>query len=129
VSEILPSCSWDPGTSNLSQNDLNYPTYDSTQNLKIVLQTRHTESFEGLNSSLAQSTGKLWSCKVAQNSMRDFEAWYICTPVSNVLTPWRLGGFGDFRKKTAVFGCLTNALAPPPIVLESCSKAQTDPPV
>jgi len=46
-----------------------------------------------------------------------------------VLTPWRLGGFGDFRKKTAVFGCLTNALAPPPIVLESCSKAQTDPPV
>jgi len=34
------------------------------------------------------------------------------------LTPWRLGGFGDFRKKTAVFGCLTNALAPPPIALE-----------
>jgi len=23
-------------------------------------------------------------------------------------------------KKTAVFGCLTNALAPPPIALESC---------
>jgi len=32
-------------------------------------------------------------------------------------SPWRLGGFGDFRKKTAVFGCLTNALAPPPIAL------------
>jgi len=31
--------------------------------------------------------------------------------------------------KTAVFGCLTNALAPPPIVLESCSRAQTDRPV
>jgi len=29
-------------------------------------------------------------------------------------------------KKTAVFGCLTNALAPPPIALESCSRAQTD---
>jgi len=43
-------------------------------------------------------------------------------------TPWRLGGFGDFRKKTAVFGCLTNALAPPPIELESCSTAQTDRP-
>jgi len=45
------------------------------------------------------------------------------------LTLWRLGGFGDFRKKTAVFGCLTNALAPPPIALESCSTAQTDRPV
>jgi len=45
------------------------------------------------------------------------------------LTLWRLGGFGDFRKKTAVFGCLTNTLAPPLIVLESCSTAQTDWPV
>jgi len=33
------------------------------------------------------------------------------------------------QKKTAVFGCLTNVLAPPPIVLESCSVAQTDRPV
>jgi len=32
-------------------------------------------------------------------------------------------------KKTAVLGCLTNALAPLPIVLESCSMAQTDRPV
>jgi len=31
--------------------------------------------------------------------------------------------------KTAVFGCLTNALAPLPIALESCSTAQTDQPV
>jgi len=46
-----------------------------------------------------------------------------------LLNPWRLGGFGDFRKKTAVFGCLTNALAPPPIALKSCSTAQTDQPV
>jgi len=45
------------------------------------------------------------------------------------LTPWRLGGFGNFPKKTAVFGCLTNALAPPLIALESCSTAQTDRPV
>jgi len=45
------------------------------------------------------------------------------------LTPWCLGGFGDFRKKTAVFGCFTNALAPPQIALESCSTAQTDRPV
>jgi len=33
------------------------------------------------------------------------------------------------QKKPAVFGCLTNALAPPPIALESCSAAQTDQPV
>jgi len=46
-----------------------------------------------------------------------------------ILTLWRLAGFGDFRKKTAVFSCLTNALAPPPITLESCSTAQTDQPV
>jgi len=32
------------------------------------------------------------------------------------------------QKKTAVFGCLTNALAPVPIALESCSTAQTDRP-
>jgi len=31
--------------------------------------------------------------------------------------------------KTAVFGCLTNALAPPPTALQSCSRAQTDQPV
>jgi len=40
---------------------------------------------------------------------------YICTSIS----AW----------KTAVFSCLTNALAPPPIALESCSRAQTDWPV
>jgi len=34
-----------------------------------------------------------------------------------------------FQKKTAIFGCLTNALAPLPIALESCSTAQTDRPV
>ena len=32
-------------------------------------------------------------------------------------------------QKTAVFGCLTNALAPAPIALESCSRTQTDRPV
>jgi len=47
-----------------------------------------------------------------------------------ILTFLRLSGFGDFRKKkTAVSSCLTNALAPPLIALESCSTAQTDRPV
>jgi len=32
----------------------------------------------------------------------------------------------DFSLKPAVVSCLTNALAPPPIALESCSMAQTD---
>jgi len=32
----------------------------------------------------------------------------------------------DFSLKSAVFSCLTNAIAPPPIALESCSRAQTD---
>jgi len=31
--------------------------------------------------------------------------------------------------KPAVVSCLTNAIDPPPIVLESCSRAQTDRPV
>jgi len=33
-----------------------------------------------------------------------------------------------FQPKTAVFGCLTNALAPLSIALESCSRAQPDRP-
>ena len=40
--------------------------------------------------------------------------WYIHTLISALIT--------------AVFGCLTNALAPPPIALESCSTAQMDQP-
>jgi len=32
----------------------------------------------------------------------------------------------DFGLKPAIVSCLTNALAPPPIALESCSRAQKD---
>ena len=50
-----------------------------------------------------------------------------CGQILNTLAS---GWFWRFlQKKTAVFGCLTNALAPPPIALESCSTAQTDRPV
>jgi len=35
----------------------------------------------------------------------------------------------DFGLKPAVFGCLTNAIPPSPIVLQSCSRAHTDQPV
>jgi len=42
----------------------------------------------------------------------------------------RAAWFRQFsQKKPAVFGCLTNALAPLPIALESCSAAQTDWPI
>jgi len=59
---------------------------------------------------------------VVYSNIEDIDEWLL-------LTLWRLGGFGDFCKKTAVFGCLTNALAPPPIALESCPTAQADRPV
>jgi len=35
----------------------------------------------------------------------------------------------DFSLKTAVFGCLINAIIPPPIALDSCSMAQMDWPI
>jgi len=42
------------------------------------LQTRRlTEPFEGLDSSLAQSAGKLWSCKAAWNYQ--LNAWFQST--------------------------------------------------
>jgi len=47
-----------------------------------------------------------------------------------LLNTLRTAWFRRFsQKKTAVFGCLTNVLAPPPIALESCSTAQPDQPV
>jgi len=66
-------------------------------------------------------------CAVYNN--RSFVASFNSMVHKISLTLWHPGGFIDFRKKTAVFGCLTNALAPPLIVLESCSRAQTDRPV
>jgi len=35
----------------------------------------------------------------------------------------------DFGLKPAVFSCFNNAIAPPPIALENCSRTQTDRPV
>ena len=52
------------------------------------------------------------------------------TELQSIVDTFRAAWFRQFlQKKTAVFGCLTNAVAPPPIVLESCSAAQTDRPV
>jgi len=53
-----------------------------------------------------------------------------CCQLLKLLNTLASGWFWRFsHKKTAVFGCLTNALAPRPIALESCSTAQTDRPV
>jgi len=49
--------------------------------------------------------------------------------VSTVKAGVRLYSYLVFSLKTAVFGCLTNAIASPLIALESCSVAQTDWPV
>jgi len=57
---------------------------------------------------------KRWRYEVSVNTLRT-GIQYIRTSI--------------LAKKTAVFGCLTNALAPPLIALESCSRAQTDRPV
>jgi len=48
----------------------------------------------------------------------------VCINTLSAAWFWRFS-----QKTTAVFNCLTNALAPPPIVLESCSAAQMDRPV
>ena len=77
----------------------------------------------------------LWKITIVSQSRPDWTfnilSWIHRKMIQVIcLTLWRLGGFGDFRKKkTAVFSWLTNPLAPPPIALESCSTAQTDRPV
>jgi len=70
LTKILPPCGWGQGPNEFGQKAQTYPTYDvthrkpETQNLNYFsLQTRRlTKSFEGFNSSLAQSPGELWSC-------------------------------------------------------------------
>jgi len=55
----------------------------------------------------------LLNTTIANHIVNTFQ--HQCRLSAYCLTLWRLGGFDDFRKKIAVFGCLTNALAPPPI--------------
>jgi len=53
----------------------------------------------------------------------DLEQKKNCKTLQDFNT-FRATWFSDFHKKTAVFGCLTNALAPLHIALEGCSAAQ-----
>jgi len=71
---MLPFCGWGPGPHYVSQKASMYLTSDvihkkmklKTPNF-FSLQTRKlAKSFQGLNSSPAQSNGKLLSCKVAK---------------------------------------------------------------
>jgi len=63
-----------------------------------------------------------------QKQLSSSKLYFIVMRNNSLLT--RIEPVLRFRpKKTAVFGCHTNALAPPPIALESCSTAQTDRPV
>jgi len=44
----------------------------------------------------------------------------VLLTITKILKRRTTYSYFDFGLKTAVFGCLTNALAPPPIALESC---------
>jgi len=50
----------------------------------------------------------------------------FCFISLNTFTAVQRISYLDFSLKPAVFGCLANVIAPPPIALESCSWAQTD---
>jgi len=64
-----------PGPGNLSQNgqkptppkiSLTKKRNPKPKTIFLLLTSKHAKSFEGFNSSLAQSTGELWSCEVVQ---------------------------------------------------------------
>ena len=75
LSEILPSSGWALGQITWAKMAINLPHLwchpQKKQKPKkfFGLQTRRlTESFEGLNISIAQSIGELWSCKDLANT-------------------------------------------------------------
>ena len=71
--------------------------------------------------SLWTATEQIWTATEKQSS-----AWmrkgYHFESRSTIYSYFEF----EFGLKPAVCSCLTNALAPPPIALESCSRAQTD---
>jgi len=59
-----------------------------------------------------------------------FQLYVLRIESTVVINSLASGWFWRFSKKnSSFFGCLTNALAPPPIALESCSTTQIDQPV
>jgi len=71
----------------------------------------------------ANTTGPLLSTTLGVRQINKY-IMFIKHPLVLVLNTFRAGWFWRFsQKKNAVFGCLTNALASPPIALESCSTA------
>jgi len=73
-----------------------------------------------------------------QYKQRTVKIYFRCNMVShsfgkkkklNTMSQSMIYSYFEIGLKPAVVSCLTNAIAPPPIVLESCSRAQTDWPV
>jgi len=70
LSQKIGSLVWCPGPDDLGQNAWTYPHYDVThkKTKTLTFPIRLPASLEGLNSSLTQSVGELWLCKVHQKS-------------------------------------------------------------
>jgi len=91
--------------------------------MKIVPQIGYAKGHQGAQKEQA---GHPQTCSKINISMIMSSHWWISSLINTLASGW----FWQFlQKNPAVFGCLTNALAPPPITLESCSTTQTDRPV
>jgi len=73
LSQKIPSSSWSPRPDNLRQNGLKLTPLMMSSTKKAKPKTynffnykREDFPLEGLNSSLAQSPGKFWSCQLAR---------------------------------------------------------------
>ena len=77
-SQKIVSLVWRPGSGEVGQNDektpplVKTPTGNHKPKTKIflpILTRRFAESLDGLNSSLAESVGELWRCKLGQKCL------------------------------------------------------------
>ena len=79
---------------------------------------------------VSQYNDRVLTCWITKGWQKTNWVKFSASPVASTNQFFKTlasGWFWQFsQKKTADFGCLTNALAPPPIALESCSTAQTD---
>jgi len=106
------------------------PTWHET-NIIFLLFSSNSESDDCNSTCRSSQYNILISVQVLKASVSPSTSSIYFYKQNVLLTRW-LPAYGIFvlrfrLKKTAVFGCLTNALAPPPIALESCSRAQLDP--
>jgi len=106
LSKILPSFVWAQGPMTSTNKAQTYPTYDVTNKKKtksVFIANWNTcwlHLFEGLNSSLAQLTGKLWGCKYLAN-IGKFYLLKLSLTGSKGFNTFTSGLFQAFRAKTA----------------------------